>query len=128
MKQHISENQLDELSDEARERLREWWLRRTIVGEERQAFLCKRYGECRYPRPSIGEMIEFLVEQNDGLFKIDFDESCGHAVYRLEFGHNGSDGYREGLSDALWKTCKEVLEHNNTGAEIARRGDSTGTE
>lgn len=115
MKQHVNENQLDALSDEARERLRVWWLSRTIVGEERQAFLCKRYGVYLYPRPSIGEMIEFLIEQGNGLFRIDFDESCGHAAYRLEFGHNGSDGYSQDLCDALWKACKEVLDHNNTG-------------
>jgi len=85
------------------------------VGEERQTFLYKRYGEYLYPRPSIGEMIEFIVEQGDGMFKIDFDESCGHAAYWLEFGHNGSDGYREGLCDALWKACKEVLDHKQYG-------------
>lgn len=123
MKQHITVEQLNELSEKGKEKLRKWW--KPIVGdwfdddgymriipddETKGAFVLNSF---HTPLLSIGQMIEFLDEHykwkkyfsmtHHGLWSI----IDGSYTQPLE----GRCAWGKGeLCDALWIGVKEVLE------------------
>ena len=123
MKQHITVEQLNELSEKGKEKLRKWW--KPIVGdwfdddgymriipddETKGAFVLNSF---HTPLLSIGQMIEFLDEH----LKTDWSICSGKNL--LFFGRSDRNEIygkipqnRKGeLCDALWKAVKEVLEN-----------------
>jgi hypothetical protein len=116
MKQHITVEQLEQLTQKGTKRLNTWWKpergdvvhiwddnidgyieydgkkagymvnARTVVGYQKKEDLL--------PLLSIGQMIEFLIEDHPNGFE-DF-------LFTREFHGN--------LCDQLWSACKEVLE------------------
>ena len=140
MKQHITVEQLNELSEKGKEKLRKWWKPQDTdlvwnwknKGEPEINHACNYqeawdssagsdgYGNC-FPLLSIGQMIEFLDDKrlhvpynNDNLV-----EFFGVSKYGLGHWYVGVDGSDElastdhirlELCDALWEAVKEVLE------------------
>lgn len=127
MKKHITVEQLNELSDKGKRRLRKWWKptfgdkiyyeKKSIEywfdnddkynmdnwknlgwGIAHKEPKPKQYKDHRLPLLSIGQMIEFLR-----------DSSYEGSSY---FGANETDVQHQGkeLCDALWEAVKEVLE------------------
>lgn len=114
MKQHISIENLNELTDEQKEKLREWWkaeinssMEKGVYSEETKEIL---------PLLSIGQCIQFLIEnckldEGDPYPSLTFhkqtDEYC---MSNLGIGLFW-EGRREGreLIDALWEAIKAVL-------------------
>jgi hypothetical protein len=109
MKQHITEDQLNELSDEGKIKLNEWYNKKPheylIVGICADGTTNKTYQQP--PLLTIGQMIEFLDgnfinfwrgKRDDWLIIIDDDK---HIV-------------KKELVDALWDAVKEVLNENTT--------------
>lgn len=129
MKQRITPEQLQELSDEQRQKLREWWepehgdwcvaVHKTreidpeaifqFVGSTRKRVA--NYKEFNFPLLDIGLMIEFL-ESFDQCLNISkrtdfFSNAWG---YEIELRHLRLTVYKTGeLVDALWEAVKEVL-------------------
>lgn len=126
MKQHITIEQLNELSDSAKSALRDWckddqgsmwafyekavnkWYDYSISGDDSSAGKVIRYPSGKegkaYPLLSIGQMIEFL--KNETNFNIDYsglDDTWGVRLEEKEFGNKE-------LCDALWSAVKTVLE------------------
>ena len=121
MKQQITIDQLNELSEKGREHLREWWkptpisecvsiCKRLDGGEpieprilEVDKFIAK-YKESHngwanfyyYPLLSIGQMIEFLGDDYSRIVLVSYTTDFVRA---------------DDLCDALWEAVKEVLEH-----------------
>ena len=108
MKQYITVEQLDELSEEGKEQLRKWWKPkqwdRKVSNDFDGPFLVRRDMETRaevgyetkhwLPLLSIGQMIEFL-DDHEALITI---------------VTNPSRGNKDRLCDNLWENVKEVLE------------------
>lgn len=102
MKQHITEEQLNELSEKGKERLRKWWkpkeydLYMNEEGEVSSVWCCEDdVTSTDMPLLSIGQMIEFLNEYGEiylGTVKIITWEPT------------------QELFDVLWQSVKEVLE------------------
>jgi len=98
MKQTISIQDLQGLSEKGKERLVKWyeekkgthWISSTEVLVD-GVFL---------PQMSIGELIEFLDEHDTNGYLLE-----GYSIS----GHYGKDGEPE-LCDLLWKDVKEILE------------------
>lgn len=99
MKQHITLEQLNELSEEARLRLKTWW-------KENYHIL-----PSDYPTPNIGHMIEFLdLRLRDIEYEVDmwyvrifnYDKPSDSEEYLQTIN------YPE-LCDALWEAVKENL-------------------
>lgn len=98
MKQHITKEQLDELNDKEKEKLRNWWfehIQRTI----RQDFPTLL---------SIGQMIEFLDDNKMWLTIERLNDGWG-----LFEDPRGRYDHVE-LCDALFEVVKEVLEDEKT--------------
>lgn len=94
MKQNITKDQLNELSEKGKEKIRGWQM---------EPYKGTWYEGELSPLLSIGQMIEFL-----GDFCIDVDLSNGKlngTGYITEAREDGME-----LCDALWEACKEVLE------------------
>lgn len=128
MKQHISSEDLEQLSEKGRERLREWWKPlawHVIYAPDLYDGVLSSvadipYGTLKdyYPLLSIGQMIEFLDEHIDSSISslaIDRGEHQWH-VYALDsipikpgIG-NGRAVSTPELCDALWEATKQVLE------------------
>lgn len=140
MKQHIIIDQLNELSDKGKERLRQWWkplevepiiFKFSTGWEETNNYPDGEYGhlvdpynpkdkENALPLLSIGQMIEFL--DNDNLLYIrnvsgwhggGYEVSLGTPIIELKLSvmEDSVHTYRKkGLCDALWEACVEVLE------------------
>lgn len=121
MKQHITIEQLNELTDKGRERLREWWKPKTLgelfydpehgyVAWNPSTPMKMRIAEVEpLPILSIGQMIEFLGQKT---IEIDAYEqrwdSWAVGVWErdgMSIRHESSE-----LCDALWEAVKEVLE------------------
>ena len=86
MKQSITPEQLNELSDKGKEKLMKWVFKKNKGG----------FGNPYSTEPSIGEMIEFL----------DVIILNRHTVgWQIEGGYYE----KKELSDALWEACKEIL-------------------
>lgn len=87
MKQHITTKQLNELSKKGKERLRVWQRERGLITNSYWYLNRKGFG-----LPSIGQMIEFLYNKG---FKGELNDAINLKA--------------EGLCDALWEACKEIL-------------------
>lgn len=85
MKQHITTEQLNELSEKADTKLRKWGVEHTS---------CWMFSADR-TTPNIGDMIEFLLDRSTGSWFVNHD--IGNAV-------------SEDMCDTLWEYTKEVLE------------------
>ncbi len=102
MKQNITVDQLNELSDKGGERLREWW--KEEPGD------ITHYDKYLYPLLSIGRMIGFLNEH------IKFSSVEWEGIRGYWFGLTIKNGkqrfYRKSneICDSLWEAVKEVLE------------------
>ena len=103
MKQHITPEQLNELSEKGRKKLWAWCKEKGYLGIIDHSRPLEYY-----MKPfSIGQMVEFLVDQFEGV-KIEWTDS--NACIVKVPGVIGVGGNREGLCDALWEAVKEVLE------------------
>lgn len=122
MKQHISPEQLNELSENGTEKLRKWWKpdrgdwvyceinehEADIYGEPEEDFSCSidaimhdSQGKKNHlPLLSIGQMIEFLSDY--GAVNIRYVGKNWKVVHWKTYELSE-------LCDALWKAVKEVL-------------------
>lgn len=138
MKQHITPDQLNELSDKGKEKLREWW--KPVEGDQcidpyeqiqTTVWCCEDdVEEGSLPLLSIGQMIEFLDEsewiesihapQHGELNKGDLKHKDDDTYWEERDMSNpynwqvytttvGSWNTKE-LCDALWEAVKEVIE------------------
>ena len=125
MKQNITPEQLNELSDKGKEKLRKWWIPRrgdivygnspveenrliSLVAEnvdekgisdnESYVWIPKEKG---LPLLSIGQMIEFLDEDADSLMNM--------GDHWIVYDRKNDSLFKVELADALWEACKEVL-------------------
>lgn len=101
MLQHISIDDLNQLSETGKEKLRAWCKEHEyiIIGNDIE----DEYGygwEEDFPLLSIGQMIEFLREQNSTV-----------SIYINAGGLESVTWHSElGLCDALWEAVKKCLE------------------
>ena len=96
MKQHITPEQLNELSKEEKKKLRKWLMDKQIM-----------IVQPHYLIPlSIGQMIEFLDENGFEITRHK-TESADH-VWSVTRGD--SNFLFKELCDALWEAVKEILE------------------
>jgi hypothetical protein len=118
MKQHVDAGQVESLSSIGRRRWLAWWVGRWIEAEEKQAWLYVTIDDFLYPRPSIGEMIEFLEE--GALLSISNTDMVTPQFrwdVRWIKGEGKDDEMRiretaAELCDALWACVKEALERD----------------
>lgn len=135
MKQRITIEQLNELTDEQMKRLREWWYPNNVRLYDQYAIRYKyddvmrfepaiylgdyfrsekpstifddvRVGEA-LPLLSIGQMIEFIHFKRKRI-SIDTSEFGWEVVART--GDEASASIQEELCDALWETVKRIIE------------------
>lgn len=118
MKQHITVEQLNELSDKNKEKLWKWLGVKGYAwrgGQTKWRFICDGgcdYPECQFQDPllSIGQMIEFL---GDDYYKIIANDWRNDSFIGIEWG-TGIDDFKspkpEELCDILWQAVKERLE------------------
>jgi hypothetical protein len=142
MKQHIDQSQLDELSPEAKERLREWWkpVRGDLCYHERGG-LCVVLNNYEYelvvgyepnkiinvdvqimrvktkqflPLLSIGQMIGFLDEHSSNDMYL--TQRGDGVLWQVYIDNNDLKSLYNGdtLCDALWSVCKGILEENES--------------
>lgn len=124
MKQHVAIEQLNELSQEGKQRYREWWMKQIRFSvekaevEELEAGNPPRIKRWYEPLPpTIGQMIEFLDEYG-GDFGLSYGsvwvtrgeptiqyKIAGERTHRVVLLQEGDD-----LCEALWEAVKEVLE------------------
>lgn len=111
MKQHITIEQLNELSEKGKERLREWWnkTQTTKDGEKWEN------GISNIVCLSIGQMLEFLDESGHTFYSINTQENNGKREffmisYKKSSIKQALNGHRTELCDALWEAVKEILE------------------
>lgn len=126
MKQYISIEQLNELSEKGKERLRNWWkpemgdlyiddyclmvincCEDEVGGKERQGY------ENVVPLPSIGQMIEYLENKYEYTFALHIMRR--HVDWKIvdeTDGYFGKEIYAKGINirDALWEAVKSDLE------------------
>lgn len=110
MKQHITPEQLNELSKEGKKKLRTWWKPQVgdvYLSEDNTIeviFCCEdEIEEEVLPLLSIGQMIEYLDDSLTNDFVIDF---VGLQLRYKNFWYP----FKENLRDALWEATKEKLE------------------
>lgn len=106
MKQHITDHQWNELSDEAKFKIRKWYNNPIIDKWKLSTNLSL----------SIGQLIEFLMDNTNGK-SIDLEnhvEGVRGYVSRVAFGRVKSPVLvawnKKELVDALWEAVKEVVE------------------
>jgi hypothetical protein len=110
MKQHITKNQVNTLSDDAKKKLE----KSKITGNYEVA--C--YEDICVPLLSIGQMIQFINENYRDDWSILFGRDIVMAGKQLEeWVHWHKSG--NGVCDTLWSICKEILEED----EIHPKGD-----
>ncbi|MCR4313548.1 MAG: hypothetical protein NUV58_04830 [Candidatus Roizmanbacteria bacterium] len=124
MKQYIEISQLTELSDKGKDRLRKW-CENKLYFEYRDTSMPS--DPVKNPSSiikeiiplSIGQMIEFLDEQNKGWkfdWRIEFKEFSAVSLvdYGIEVWYPANKKMVEkyNLCDALWEAVKEILENN----------------
>lgn len=120
MKQHITPDQLNELSDKGKERLREWWKPKDgdfyengghveIVPDDWMKYGWRPW-KGYIPLLSIGQMIEFLEEHGElfDVVKNFFDYGTTKATFE-DVGLKEEADKLE-ICDALWEAVKEPLE------------------
>lgn len=131
MKQHITIEQLNELSDRGKEKLREWWKPKRgdmFFGIDR-GIVANTWNEIPngiYPRLNIGQLIEYLAEKTKDITYVDdyFENQIGfnHTYGSLNNSTKspkkgipyaiawGSQKLKGELCDALWQAVEEDLE------------------
>ena len=90
MKQHITPKQLKELTNDGRDKLREWWKPENshlacILSTRQETFYFRlkqnkdfdKYAEEVLPLISIGQMIEFLIENAKMYYDGEINEENG---------------------------------------------------
>ena len=107
MKQHITSEQLAQLTDLQKEKLREWWEPQDEDMVEQQGLL---------PLLSIARMIELLAERLARITHIPASPkhpARWHVIVYVDVHDNKVIPLREitapNLTDALWQAVKEVL-------------------
>lgn len=134
MKQHITIEQLNELSEEGKDTLRNWWLTENgnvfvffsrdlnkwyegVIDEEhweKEVHYPSGKREKAYPLLSIGQMIEFLREKSMGDLDLQiWINSAGSSVW-LGIGKQENKlagGEDMEIRDALWEAVKEILDN-----------------
>lgn len=101
MKQHITEPQWNELSEEQQEKFKKTVYDGSYVGPSN----CPDCGHCG--RPSIGQMIEFLSEHGYNL-SIDQMDKAPKPWWRVCYLEMLIDDKDE-LADGLWEAVKKKL-------------------
>lgn len=122
MKQHISIDQLNELSDKGRDAFEKYVLSKKLPYAATDKNILQ-------PLLSIGQMIEFLDEHGEfigghvsgdesQIWKDDRGWALAHLRSDILMGYlrESSDQHKE-LCDALWMATKNVLETDNNGYE-----------
>ena len=102
MKQHITEEQLGEINRHQAKRLKEWyWKTQPSYNGWKASFGLL----------SIGQMIEFLFDNNAFIFAYDTEgawlEKSQNIV--LYWGWENKENNKPELCDVLWSAVKEVL-------------------
>lgn len=126
MKQHITIDQLNELSEQGKEKLREWWKPQVghMVLWDHLSGPLTRNGECMWddltkddfekddylPLLSIGQMIEFLNENSMRITRQDHEGAECWYIEHSKFDNNKIWMFIPELCDALWEAVKQVLE------------------
>lgn len=101
MKQHITAEQLNELSEKGKKKLRKW------SQNLDSSFDLTEDNDNGLPLLSIGQMIEFLQQHH---LKTDpMNMTITYSSSLLSWWFKDEKQYRE-LCDALWEAVKEVLE------------------
>lgn len=127
MKQHITVEQLSELTDEQKERLREWWEPQKgdwyyyptinhsdVIATSLQKDLA-RMKTVHYPLLSIGRMIELLTNYfYNPVFALNEGDGCwdfwGRRIGGSEIIEKMADPKKNyQLCDILWEAVKAVL-------------------
>lgn len=99
MKQYITLEQLNELSDKGKERLQEYFYERYPMGTDRECEEINDIDDGYLPLLSIGQMIEFLGENN----ALEGEDITAQLLLPIDW----RDYHK--LCDALWEAVKEVL-------------------
>lgn len=138
MKQNITKTDLEQLSEKGKEKLREWWKPEDTdlyFDSDIHQWGCDFDGALQfdyeskkvmgnpddgwgvvYPALSIGQMIEFLDEQDHRLIL----SKANGSVWLVAFSNRPTrDEHPSGaeLCDALWEAVKEVIEANSLSVE-----------
>lgn len=128
MRQHISVEQLNELSDKGKEKLREWYKKykhEIIPGSSTTDIGQGTYFD---PLLSIGQMIEFLEDQQLTVENMEQYKNIYWTVYLSNKYADDSVTWKNEkgeevftkiftsaeLVDALWEAVKQVLEQDET--------------
>jgi predicted AlkP superfamily pyrophosphatase or phosphodiesterase len=117
MKRRITVEQLQELTEEQKQRLREWWMPQcydiyydTIFDDYGMITTDEHGNISKYvmqnkekllPLLDIGQMIELLQEK--------YGEDWIDRIYSVDYDHNIYSLYDGELADALWSEVKQVL-------------------
>jgi hypothetical protein len=132
MKQRITAEQLAELTEEQKERLREWWLPKrgdlyVFEGYELvQIEYCDRTVEDKpfiglrdgdndktynkyLPLLSIGQMIELLHTKSISVYGGIVGNKAGVGASPGDYFYEGFDYEAEELTDALWEAVKRTI-------------------
>lgn len=129
LRQHITPQDLDQLTDLGKQKLREWWKptpgdffsgswpyeHKKLVGEDSDGYGSElmqviENKDNYLPLLSIGQMIQFLDEH--GNFGMSKCETQDPAVGVWELDSNDEwivEAQNKELCDALWSACVEVL-------------------
>jgi hypothetical protein len=127
MKQRITAEQLNELSQKGKDKLRDWWRpeegdwychtkktkQYTILNSNDSDWGMDYYQGDKprkkdLPLLSIGQMIEFLDDNNEKSIFFDWEKYLDVSVY--PDGEIAFEITPKGFCDALWEAVKEVLE------------------
>ena len=106
MKQHIDQLQLEEITSKAKEKLLEWMNKKEYIPHGTQMMLHDG-GYYLAQFLTIGQMIEFLFENNCFVFAYDTEGAWLERRQGIVI-HWGDLKDRE-LCDALWEAVKDVL-------------------
>lgn len=108
MKQQITPEQIRELSETGKEKLIEWEKNHT------GSWHYSRINNILVPRPNIGQMIEFLDENNKRFnFHLNIyhrEKSIGKGFWKILINEEEFYGVEMELCDTLWLATKEELE------------------
>ena len=119
MKQHITTDQFNELSQGAKEKLYTSLFPEIMKDENRTVIGFRRVVDINPAYLTIGILIEFLSKHTNGTSKMLDNEyrSAGMYASRFVIGTSKSGvfiAYNNGeLCDALWGAVKEILESDN---------------
>lgn len=128
MKQHITKEQVGELSGEGKERLKKWVLSKdSLTIWDNNIYTHKGHGfdsledygydlsnpayKDVYPLLSIGQMIEFIAEKTEDISYIDgyFNHNIG-SNYSYSSPCFAVGWGEDELCNYLWEACRGVLE------------------